>query len=171
MTNLSKEKLIELAERLKGEQNFLAALLLGSLTVIICGSLIGMFNYLSRGLGQVLGILAGCIIGYVVRDSGKGIRIQFSILAAVLTCFAVILGEMMAGAVEGAIYYEVTPWEAFFNQSLEERFDRYWRGLAIPEIGSIIIAMYFSTRFAIRKLSKLQQTALSEEFYFRNNEK
>jgi hypothetical protein len=72
---------------------------------------------------------------------------------------------MMTGAVEGALYYEMTPWEAFFKQSFEERFTRYWQRLAIPEIGSFIIAMYFSTKFAIRKLSKLQQSALSEEFY------
>ncbi len=169
MTNVSKEKLIELVRQLKSEQNFLAAVLLGSLTVIICGSLMGMFNYFSKGLGQVLGIFAGCIIGYVVRESGKGIRIQFSILAAVLTCFAVILGEMMIGAVEGALYYEMTPWEAFFKQSFEERFTRYWQRLAITEIGSIIIAMYFSTKFAIRKISKLQQSALSEEFYSRSS--
>lgn len=156
MTKLTKEKLIELADQIKNEQNFLAAISLGIPTVMICGSFLGIVTYYSSAIGLVFGILTGVMIGYVIREVGKGINIQFSILAAVLTCCAIILGEMMAGAVEGALYYNVNPWEAFFYQTIEERWTRYWGQVTIPEIGSLIIAMAFSTKYALRKLSKLQ---------------
>ena len=165
MTNISKEKLIELADRLEADQNFLTALLLGFIGVIICASLWGMIGYFTSSLDVVLAVFAGGIIGYVVRETGKGLYFQFSILAAVLSAFSVILGEMMAGAVEGALYYKVTPWEAFFYQSLQERWERYLWQLTFLDIGIIIAGMAFSTRFSLRKLSDLQKQALSEGRY------
>lgn len=51
-----------------------------------------------------------------LRDkTGKGFQIHFSVLAAVITCCTIVLGEMMLGAVEGEFYYELTPWGAFLN--------------------------------------------------------
>ncbi|MFT6733512.1 MAG: hypothetical protein ACJAS9_001700 [Polaribacter sp.] len=169
MTKLSEEKLIELADQLENEQNLLVAILLGIVATIICASLWGMFSYFSSAIGLVLAISSGVVIGYVIREAGKGIHLKFSILAVLLTCCTVILAEMIAGAVEGALYYKVTPWEAFFYQTMEERWIRYWRKLTIPELASIIMGMYFSTKFSLRKLSKLQQKALARGFYSANN--
>ena len=161
MSNVSKDKLIETAINLEKEQNFIAALLLGSCATIICSSLWGMFGYLAGLNVDFLYILVAPVIGYTVREAGKGLYVKYGFLAGILTCCTIILGEMMIGAVEGALYYKITPWEAFISQPFSERWERYLRKQDITEVGLLILGIAISVKFAFRKLSDLQTKALS----------
>jgi len=161
MSHVSEDKLIEAAINLEDEQNFIAAILLGSVAVVICGSLWGMFGYLAGLNVDFLYILVGPVVGYTVREAGKGLDFKYGFLAGFLTCCAIILGEMMIGAVEGALFYKMTPWEAFLNQPLSERWDRYLRSQDLTELGLLIVGIAISVKFSFRKLSNLQAKALS----------
>ncbi len=168
MTNVSRDKLIELADHLYDEQNLLAATLLGLISVIITASLWGMFGYIAGLSVDFLSVIIGPFIGFIIKESGKGIDYRFALLAIIFSTTAIVLGKMMVGAVEGAIYYDLTPWEVFFSQTFEQRWSQYIHQLQISDIVMLITGVTLSANYCFRGLSDLQISAIEIRRVFKN---
>lgn len=77
------------------KQRFEKAIIV-SITVALVGSLlrIAIFKYMNFDSG-LLYIALGWLIGYSIQFFGKGVQIQFSILAAVLTALSIFVCDLL----------------------------------------------------------------------------
>ncbi len=76
------------------KQRFMNALVTGIPAALLC---IALFWVVSNIIGvymPVLFIPAAYFISYVIRRFGKGVQIQFSVLAVVLTAAVIIIGDL-----------------------------------------------------------------------------
>lgn len=76
------------------KQRFTNALVTGIPAALLC---IAVFWVVSNIIGvymPVLFIPAGYLISYVIQRFGKGVQIQFSILAVALTAAVIIIGDL-----------------------------------------------------------------------------
>ncbi|MBE6116263.1 MAG: hypothetical protein E7187_05495 [Erysipelotrichaceae bacterium] len=76
------------------KQRFINALVTGIPAALVC---IGIFWVVSNIIGvymPVLFIPAGYLISYVIQRFGKGVQIQFSVLAVILTAAVIIIGDL-----------------------------------------------------------------------------
>ena len=77
------------------KQRFSNALVTGIPAALLC---LAVFWAVSNVIGvymPVLFIPAGYFIAYVIQRFGKGVQIQFSVLAVVLTAAVIILGDFL----------------------------------------------------------------------------
>jgi len=160
MDEQEKRQRIQLADQLEDEQNFLLAVVSGSISLIVCAFLWALFSYASGYSYSFMAIIVGAVVGYTIKISGKGIKIKFGILAGILTVATIILGTMLVGAIDAAVYYDTTPWQAFFQQSFSDRMNEYLRYINLVDFAFMIIGIGFSSKYAFRNLSKAEHSAL-----------
>jgi hypothetical protein len=91
----SENKTAEAFDRLRAQQNFALAIPAG-LGAAIAGAVVwAVFVYFTQlKLGLVV-IIVGLMVGYVVREVGKGVDRQFGILGAVCAAFGWALGTVL----------------------------------------------------------------------------
>ena len=83
-------------QALTRRQRFQNALVTGIPAAVLC---VAVFWFVSNIVGvymPVLFIPAGYLISLVIQKFGKGVQIQFSILAVVLTALVIIIGDLLA---------------------------------------------------------------------------
>lgn len=81
---------------LNNKQRFLRAILFGILTTLLC---IAAYAIIVRFLGltsSLLFVAGGFCIGFVIGETGHGVQMKFSILAAICTVCMILLGELFA---------------------------------------------------------------------------
>jgi len=78
------------------QQRFQNALVSGTIATIAITLAYGLLSYFLHIEISIVYLAAGYAIGTVIRRFGRGVQIQFSILAAVLTCICFIVGDMIA---------------------------------------------------------------------------
>jgi len=76
-------------------QRFTKAILWGVPTALITGIIYGIISSLSPFEFSIVYIGIGYLIGYVIKNKGRGVHLRFSILAAGLTILAILLGDVL----------------------------------------------------------------------------
>lgn len=78
------------------QERFRNALVYGIGATLLITLAYGFISNILRIEFSVVYLAAGYGIGYVIQKYGRGVQIQFSILAAVLACFCFIVGDMIS---------------------------------------------------------------------------
>ncbi len=98
------------------QQRFSNALVTGLLAAVCCIAVVYLLFHFVRFFHEVLYIVAGYLIGNVIYNYGKGVQVQFSVLAAVLTLAVIIICDMviMGGLFAFRIYFASSSLDGLF---------------------------------------------------------
>jgi hypothetical protein len=77
-------------------QRFTKAIIWGIPTALIIGVVYGIISFVSPFEFSIVYIGIGYLIGYVIKNKGRGVHLRFSILAAGLTILAILIGDVLA---------------------------------------------------------------------------
>lgn len=77
-------------------QRFLKAILWGVPTALLTGIGYGIISYISPFEFSIVYIGIGYLIGYVIKNKGRGVHMRFSILAACLAILAILIGDVLS---------------------------------------------------------------------------
>lgn len=76
-------------------QRFTKAILWGVPTALIIGIAYGIISYILPFEFSIVYIGIGYLIGYVIKNKGRGVHLRFSILATGLTILAILIGDVL----------------------------------------------------------------------------
>lgn len=76
-------------------QRFTKAIIWGIPTALIIGVVYGIISNVSPFEFSIVYIGIGYLIGYVIKNKGRGVHLRFSILAAGLTILAILIGDVL----------------------------------------------------------------------------
>ncbi|PKM65172.1 MAG: hypothetical protein CVU94_08965 [Firmicutes bacterium HGW-Firmicutes-19] len=77
-------------------QRFTKAIIWGVPTALITGIVYGFISHISPFEFSIVYIGIGYLIGYVIKNKGRGVHLRFSMLAAGLTIVAILIGDVLA---------------------------------------------------------------------------
>ncbi len=78
------------------QQRFVRAIIFGSIAAIGLAIIYGIISSLTRFEFSVVYVGIGYLIGMVISKYGRGVQVQFSVLAAVLAVISFILGDIIS---------------------------------------------------------------------------
>ena len=78
------------------QERFLNALIYGTTATIILTLVYGFIAHIASFEFSVVYLAIGYAIGYVIQRFGRGVQIQFSILAALLAGICFVLGDIIS---------------------------------------------------------------------------
>jgi hypothetical protein len=76
-------------------QRFTKAIVWGVPTALITGIIYGIISSVSPFEFSIVYIGIGYLIGYVIKNKGRGVHLRFSVLAAGLTILAILIGDVL----------------------------------------------------------------------------
>ena len=77
-------------------QRFLKAVLWGVPTALLTGIGYGLISNISPFEFSIVYIGIGYLIGYVIKNKGRGVHMRFSVLAACLAVLAILIGDVLS---------------------------------------------------------------------------
>ena len=80
---------------LNNRQRWKRAILFGIGATIISGIVIGLLQYILHMTSSLFDFAIAFFISWVVLETGHGVQVKFSILAAICTAIAIILADMI----------------------------------------------------------------------------
>lgn len=78
------------------QERFQKALVYGIIFTLLITLLYGLFTHFLHIEFSIVYLFVGYLIGAVIQKYGRGVQIQFSILAAFLAVFCFLFGDMIA---------------------------------------------------------------------------
>jgi cytochrome c biogenesis protein CcdA len=76
-------------------QRFTKAIVWGVPIALLIGIVYGVVSFISPFEFSIVYIGIGYLIGYVIKNKGRGVHLRFSILAAGLTILAILIGDVL----------------------------------------------------------------------------
>ena len=84
------------ARYLDNNQRFLVAIITGFIAAILFGSLYGLITSFIHVSFSAMFVAVGYGVSSVIKYFGKGVHTRFMVVGAIMTTFAIFLGDMMS---------------------------------------------------------------------------
>ena len=160
MDDDEKQKNVELAEKLKAEQNFTAAVIAGIIAMLLAAVAYGLvveawpFSYGFAAAG------VGVVIGFFMKFLGRGISMKFSVAAATFKIVGCVLGNLFVKIVHQAQANSASPIDLLRSHSLSELGSWSVSGLYLIHLVFWFVAVAAAVFLAKRPLSRAQRLAI-----------
>ncbi len=161
---LDPRKLEAFRNQLEVDQNLPKGLLAGLIAAIVGAAI---WALITVGTGYQIGWMAigvGFLVGFVVRQTGKGISMPFGIMGAILALFGCLLGNVLSGC--GFVAKgESVPFFSVVGQFIEQpELVGRWLKMSFSPMDLVFygIALYEGYKLSFRRITEKEVGELAE---------
>lgn len=155
-----KKRLFERAEELLVQQNFFAAVVVGSIAVFFAAAAYGIITSRAGFASGFVAAAVGIVIGASMQSVGRGIETRFAVAATVLTLVGWALGNLVRAIVVLGPRDELIPLSVFQSYSLAELVRHAASYFSIGDLIFWFIAVFAAVFLARRSLARSDRLAL-----------
>ena len=160
MDDEEKQKNYELADKLISEQNFAAAVIVGSVATLLAAAAYGIavatwafsYGFAAAGVGIVVGLSMGFL--------GRGISTKFAVVATLYTITGCAIGNLFRVTIELAQATATSPIDVLRNNSLSVLVERSISNVSFVDLVFWFVAVFCAAFLARRPLSRSESLAI-----------
>lgn len=160
MNDEEKQEFYKLAVKLISEQNFAAAVIIGSVATFLVAAAYGIivakwpFSYGFAAAG------IGIVIGLSMQFLGRGIATKFAVVAAVYTLTGCVLGKLFRVIVEFALGNATSPIDVLQKNSLAILAEHSVSYFSLLDLVYWFVAIFCAVFLVNRRLSRPERLAI-----------
>jgi hypothetical protein len=149
-------------EKIQEEQNLLMGILAGGAAAVLGAAIWAGISYATGSQLAWVAIGVAILVGWSVRQLGRGIDTIFGIIGAVLAMASCLLGNILSITVLIAQDLETPLTEvlAYLLNSPAESFELYISFFSPIDLLFYAFAAYYGYRYSIRQLTREEQESL-----------
>ncbi|OJJ21989.1 hypothetical protein BKI52_08080 [marine bacterium AO1-C] len=154
----------EAYEKIKQEQNFPRAVIVGFLASLLGAVLWALAAAVSGRLWGIFAVAVGALVGFAVQKSGKGIDQKFGILGAVLAVFGCFAGNVLGIMGYFSYKFKVDFFKLFNSDFIDVATKIYLDSVGFMSIIFYVIAIVEGYKFSFRRFTDRQVKELNQEY-------
>ena len=160
MNDGEKQKNYELADKLISEQNFAAAVIVGAVATLLAAAAYGIivatwafsYGFVAAGVGIVIGLS--------MQFLGRGISMNFAVVATVYAIVGCVLGNLFRVIIELAQANATSPIDVLRNDSLSVLAEWSVSDVSFVDLVYWFVAVFCAVFLAKRSLSRSERLAI-----------